>query len=354
MSRKGTLKKIVRDVLKAFGHISAKQSEHDQFYFLAKSFFSIIENHFLNPHVSPSLETIHASRTIDSILFTIEFKPTESHTNATATPNCTTDMDTYDQVLRIVMSRHNLLTCCNMIKALENYTIHNYIDGFFVHHVNSFQKTILLEGKQSGVQLSEPATESYYIKYPLDTFSADAELFYRDFFLSDIVTSDDDVCTIDNFFLCTWRRPSEFVRSAIVNFSIYNDGLSDINFCDNCNKMFIPERSSENRGRFCTPKCQKSSHYNSNEILNRCQSRQRNTINAMANTLSNVTKRYIEPPRAPSLAQCRNCKAIIDAEKVGIHISVEECPELRLSPRCEKFILEYNEELKKRKEQNTS
>lgn len=342
MSRRGTLKKIVRDVLKAFGSIPEKQGENDLFYFLAKSFFNIIENHFQNAQISPSLETIHAAKNIHDLVFKITFALVAAHDDDTVLPEDKPGDSLHAHCIQIMMNHHNLLTCLNITQALKNYVIHNYTNGFYISRIESVQNSHLPEGKQRGIRLNDPAIETYYVKYSPSNFSADAEQFFHDFFLSDITSTEDDNCIVYDFFSFTWERPSEFIRSAIVSFSIHNEGLSAINFCDNCDKMFIPERSSENRGRFCTPECQKSYHYNSNRDYIKCQSRHRNRISAMFDTLSNKTKQHPTKPKVPSANQCKMCKSLIYSEQDSININAGQCPALICDKKYIDFVNDYN------------
>jgi DNA-directed RNA polymerase subunit M/transcription elongation factor TFIIS len=118
-------------------------------------------------------------------------------------------------------------------------------------------------------------------------------------------------------------------------------------FCDNCDKLFIPERSSENRGIFCTPECQKSRHYNLNKNLIRCQNKHRNRISAMLDTISNKNNIYPTKPKTPSAEQCKECKVFTSAWKNSNKIIAGQCPALLHDQEYIDFVNEYNSAISK-------
>lgn len=180
---------------------------------------------------------------------------------------------------------------------------------------------------------------------PLQIENHDDDALYDALILDGTMSDTQDFSIVDDFFLNPPETFSHFIRSTLIHFHLHNDGFGSIRICKTCQKIFLPERSGDERGLFCTTKCQKSYYDRYNRIFNNCHQNQMNRIQTMRNfiekSLDNRIK-FDSPNPISAVSKCRNCIAVKEAISNNTRIKAGMCPILLSDSNFQKLSEEYD------------
>ena len=180
---------------------------------------------------------------------------------------------------------------------------------------------------------------------PLQIGNHDDDALYDALILDGTISDTQDFSIVDDFFTNPPETFSHFIRAILINFHLHNDGFGSIRICKTCQKMFLPERSGDERGLFCTTKCRKSYYDRYNRIFNNCHQNQMNRIRTMQNFIEKTLDARIKlasPDPISAVADCRNCIAVKEAILNDIKIKAGMCPILLSDINFQKLLEEYS------------
>ena len=181
------------------------------------------------------------------------------------------------------------------------------------------------------------STASYYKISQLPTVynaspnNSDSEELYDALILEGSSSDTDDLSIVKDFFSRPPESFSHFVRSILINYHIHHDGLKSIHICRSCNRIFLPQRSGEDRGIFCTDSCKKNLYNTTNKSFTNCIQNQKRRIETLEKNVNsnNETKKLFADIKTPSIdSNCRKCEAIQSAIANNISVKAGKCPVL--------------------------
>lgn len=237
----------------------------------------------------------------------------------------------------------------NLFGTLKQFVASGENKAFFLLEENTISTT-KYDPHAPKDKDAEKKTRNYYqicqMPAPRDTPPkiSDSEALYDTLILDGTISDTEDFSIVDNFFARPPERFSHFIRLALINFHIYHGGFELIHICRTCNNMFLPERSGDERGIFCTDKCRKAYHDRDNRLFNNCHQNQKNRIKTIQNFIEKNTgsKTTIDPPRQLYAAtDCRTCIAIQEAISNNTTIKAGMCPILLSDENFQKLSKEY-------------
>lgn len=144
--------------------------------------------------------------------------------------------------------------------------------------------------------------------------------------------------TVLDFLYCNWNRAINFIKVLFSNYHIEYCGFENIKICKMCKKMFLPQRSGQDRGIFCSQKCQKHYYDSCNSRSIRCIANQRGRVN----TIINYLDRHIDFNDVfsckpfPSINSCRACSEIESHQ-----VKAGQCPLLLSNEVFSSLVDEY-------------
>lgn len=189
----------------------------------------------------------------------------------------------------------------------------------------------------------------YEVSAVNDTDSADENSFFNQLIFFGFVDDEDSPDTVKDFFHGSWRRFPEFVRSALVCFHITFGDFKSIHICKLCGKMFLPERSGDERGLFCSASCRIKYYRSDNKILTNCIQNQKRRLDTLKNYLAmfDDVKTPMSKIVIPSVAtDCRRCETMKSATEIGSKVKAGMCPVFQKN----KYFLEATKLYREKKE----
>lgn len=189
----------------------------------------------------------------------------------------------------------------------------------------------------------------YEVSAVNDKDSADENSFFNQLIFFGFIDDEDSPDTVKDFFHGSWRRFPEFVRSALVCFHITYGDFKSIHICKLCGKMFLPERSGDERGLFCSASCRIKYYRSDNKILTNCIQNQKRRLDTLKNYLAKFddVKTPISKIVIPSVAtDCRRCETMKSATEIGSKVKAGMCPVFQKN----KYFLEATKLYREKKE----
>ena len=232
---------------------------------------------------------------------------------------------------RVVLSRvlfityENFKSCMSLLQGLKR---HINLDKGMAFIVSEKIDTRSTKYGQNPCIIT--TSESYIISAINEHCPEETESgFFDDLITAGLIDVEDDYSTVRDFFLDSWQRLSDFVRSALINFHVSYGDFCSIHICRACGKIFLPDRSGEERGVFCSNKCQKIYYKKDNKPMTNCIQNQKRRLDTLTGFWDNSEKKKLNLSkiRVPSIgSDCRNCSEIKKAAESGKKVKAGMCP----------------------------
>jgi len=250
----------------------------------------------------------------------------------------------------------NLKSALSLIASLKKCIANGYCNLIFVSERNIFKRTTFAINNKETPE-TDATSMTFKITPHLSAQSEIVDSFYIDLMTSGAVDAFEDYSIATDFSSDSWEFFTDFVRSALINYHIAYDDFSLIHICKACGKIFLPQKSGEQRGIFCSIECKNLLYKTNNKVLTNCIQNQKNRINTMATSCSSKeSDGLISKITLPSIEDCRNCPSIRSLEQER-SVKAGNCPVL-LNDKCFTLLteayLKYKElkKLKKKKHKN--
>jgi hypothetical protein len=227
----------------------------------------------------------------------------------------------------IIISYLNIKYALSLIGNLKKCIQLGRHDLIFVLERNTFKKTIFhMIGKK--VIESYVTSSTFKITKKIDNQCEIVDSFFNELFTAGAVDINTDYSVATDFFSDFWEYLTDFVRSALINYHIAYGGFGLIHICKVCGKIFLPQKSGEMRGIFCSTLCKNLHYKTNNKVLSTCIQNQKNRINTMTTLCSSIESHDLSKNiTIPTIEACRDCLLIRKLEQER-SVKAGKCPVL--------------------------
>ena len=307
------LRSIVADLLAAYEDFSAHELSLQEFDRFILSLERSLHSYFFRVTLN-KITSEHAEYQLNNPCYIASFSISDDDSS-----------EKKSLLKNFTITYFNLKSALSLIGSLKKCIVDGYCNLIFVSERNIFKRTTFAVNNKETPE-TDAISMTFKIMQHIDAQSEIADSFFIDLVTAGAVDAFEDYSIATDFFSDSWEFFTDFVRSALINYHIAYCDLSSIHICKVCGKIFLPQKSGEFRGVFCSTEC-KNSHYKiNNKVLTNCIQNQKNRLNTMATLCrSKESDDLLSSIILPSIENCRNCPAI---NSLGLESSVKagKCP----------------------------
>lgn len=325
MAQKSATKQVVKEILQIFAKTQLLENRNSQVIMFGKLIAELLDKHFASV-------TVHDHSTKAEPIKLIKYLVDTNYKNET-------------NMHQISISSAAYAEFSKLICGLQRHISTGQATPFHVTRTKTATKSTLLY--ENGSKTTQPidihSCIHHNISWSTPNTIAHDEEFYETLTTAGIIGDDEDTSEIRDFFGGGFNSVADLARSALVNYYIYYGGFRNISHCDACSNVYLASRKGENKGLYCSTKCQRKFYNNTNKHFISCQNKHRNMIDYLEDYIKGYPRKKLNEigrkdhdevitkiekikPKSPSSDECRSCEANNAARQNDTLVKAGQCP----------------------------